>query len=87
MLKVFKYFEAKTSHNKIKVIGSFAPKRKEFTQKTKEFYNKNGYIVKKELFSTTTIIKKILDPKKIFSCKNIDGLNFLNNTKKNEISL
>ncbi len=87
LLKSFEYFEAKYSHKKIKVIGSFAPKHKEDSEKTKHFYNKNGYSVKKELFSKSTIIKKVLDPKKIPYCKVVNGLNFIENSKENELSL
>ena len=87
LLKSFEYFEGKYSNKKVKVIGAFAPKHIKDTEKTKHFYNKNGYAVKKELFSKSTIIKKVLDPRTIPSCKTIDGLNFIENSKENELSL
>ena len=79
LIKAFEYNISKYYPKKIKIIGSFAPDKVNYEQQTKEFYNKNGYDIKKSINSKTPKISKTLYTSKTDVTK-FDDINYLNST-------
>lgn len=58
LLKAFQYDIHNKCQGKVKIEGSFAPQHKKDTEKTKDFYNKNGFNVHKKIFRKKTLVQK-----------------------------